>query len=163
MAVTHRVVNQPPPRRGVDEYGEHAALVEAVERYGAGWAGERLTAVGHLVGAAGFQRDAERANTHPPVLATHDRYGHRVDEVELDPAYHRVLGAALEHGAHASCWTDARPGAHVARAAAFLLFAQVEPGHACPVSMTHAVVPALRSTPELAGEWLPKATAWRYE
>ncbi|HEY8319655.1 MAG TPA: acyl-CoA dehydrogenase family protein [Amnibacterium sp.] len=163
MSTTHAVTNQAPPRQDLDEYGSHPALVEAVERYGAGWAGERLGRIGVLVGGADFQRDAELANVHGPVLATHDRYGNRVDEVELHPAYGRILGAALGHGAHASCWTESRAGAHVARAAAFSLFAQIEPGHACPVSMTHAVVPALRATPALADQWVAKATAWGYE
>jgi len=149
MARTHVGANQAPPRRDVDEYGGSPALVEAVERYGAAWAGERLTRIGRLVGGVGFQRDAELADRNPPVLSTHDRYGERIDEVEFSPAYHRILGAALEQGAHASCWTDDRPGAHVARAAAFTLFAQVEPGHACPVSMTHAVVPALHGHVQL--------------
>ncbi|HET6824501.1 MAG TPA: acyl-CoA dehydrogenase family protein [Amnibacterium sp.] len=163
MSTTHEVTNQAPPRSDIDEYRSHAALVEAVERYGAGGATDRLLAIGELVGRAGFQHDAELANTHPPVLATHDRWGNRIDEVRFHPAYHRILGEALRNGAHASCWTDQAPAAHVARAAAFLLFAQVEPGHACPVSMTHAVVPALRSTPAIGAEWLPKATANAYE
>ncbi|HEV7624418.1 MAG TPA: acyl-CoA dehydrogenase family protein, partial [Amnibacterium sp.] len=163
MSTTHEVTNQAPPRSDVDEYGSHRALVDAVERYGALWATERLRAIGVLVGEAGFQRDAALADTHPPVLSTHDRWGHRVDDVAFHPAYHRILGDALRHGAHASCWTDRGPGAHVARAAAFLLFAQVEPGSACPVSMTHAVVPALRTTPSIAQVWEPKVTAAAYD
>ncbi|MCU1474487.1 acyl-CoA dehydrogenase family protein [Amnibacterium sp.] len=163
MSTTRKGANQAPPRTDLDEYGTHAALVEAVSRYGARGATERLRRIGALVGEAGFQRDAELANTHPPVLATHDRWGGRIDEVRFHPAYHRILGEALRQGAHASCWTDPGPGAHAARAAAFLLLAQVEPGHACPVSMTHAVVPALRTTPAIADEWLPKVTATEYD
>jgi putative acyl-CoA dehydrogenase len=163
VSTTHEGTNQAPPRTDLDEYGTHAALVEAVARYGARGATERLRRIGALVGEAGFQRDAELANTCPPVLATHDRWGGRLDEVRFHPAYHRILGEALREGAHASCWTDPGPGAHAARAAAFLLLAQVEPGHACPVSMTHAVVPALRATPAIADEWLPKVTARAYD
>jgi putative acyl-CoA dehydrogenase len=147
--------NQVPPRVGVDEFSTNAALVDGVRRYGAGWASGALAAVGRLVGSAEFQENARLANLHPPELHTLDRYGERLDEVEYHPAYHRVLGDAVAHGAHTSSWADPRPGAHVARAAAFTLFAQVEPGHACPVSMTHAAVPALAREPAVARAWLP--------
>ncbi|MEU4159775.1 acyl-CoA dehydrogenase family protein [Actinoplanes sp. NPDC026670] len=161
--MTHDVVNQAPPRTGLNEFLINPALTEAVDRYGASWAAPVLTGVGELVGRADFQRDAELANTHPPVFTSHDRWGHRTDAVDFHPGYHRVIGAAIEHGAHTSCWSAPQPGAHVARAATFMLFAQVEAGHACPVSMTHAVVPSLRFTPELAGEWLPKVYSRVYD
>ncbi|MBW6433639.1 acyl-CoA dehydrogenase family protein [Actinoplanes hulinensis] len=161
--MTHDVVNQAPPRADLNEYLTHPALTEAVGRYGAGWATDHLTGVGALVGRGDFQRDAELANTHPPVFSSHDRWGHRVDAVDFHPGYHRIIGAAIENGAHTSCWAEPRPGAHVARAATFMLFAQIEPGHACPVSMTHAVVPSLRFTPELAGEWLPRVYSRDYD
>ena len=83
------------------------------------------------------------ANVHTPTAQPHDRWGFRLDEVEYDPSYHRVIGAAVARGAHTSAWADPQPGAHVARAAMFMLFAQVEPGHACPVSMTHAAVASI--------------------
>ncbi|GIF39678.1 acyl-CoA dehydrogenase family protein [Actinoplanes xinjiangensis] len=161
--MTHDVVNQAPPRTGLNEYLINPALTEAVQRYGASWAVPSLTGVGDLVGRADFQRDAELANIHPPVLAVHDRWGHRVDAIDFHPGYHRVIGAAIEHGAHTGCWSAPQPGAHVARAATFMLFAQIEPGHACPVSMTHAVVPSLRFTPALADEWLPKVYSRVYD
>lgn len=161
--MTHEVLNQAPPRTGLNEYLINPALTEAVERYDAGWATGHLSEAGALVGRADFQHDAELADTNPPVLATHDRWGHRVDEIEFHPAYHRIMAAAIGHGAHTSCWSSPRPGAHVARAATFMLFAQVEPGHACPVSMTHAVVPSLRHTPALAEFWLPKVYSRTYD
>src|SRR5206468_1747042 len=83
-----------------------------------------------------------------PVLRTHDRYGARIDEVDYHPAYHEVMARAVGLGAHASPWRDPCPGAHVARAAVFMLLAQVEPGHACPISMTYSAVPALRAEPD---------------
>lgn len=147
--------NQVPPRVGIDEFSTNAALVDGVRRYGAGWASGALAAVGRLVGSAEFQENARLANLHPPELHTLDRYGERRDEVEYHPAYHRVLGDAVAHGAHTSSWADPRPGAHVARAATFMLFAQVEPGHACPVSMTHAAVPTLARETGVARTWLP--------
>ena len=50
--MTHDVVNQAPPRAGLNEYLINPALVEAVSRYDAGWAAGSLTTVGELVGRA---------------------------------------------------------------------------------------------------------------
>ncbi len=160
---THEVFNQAPPRVDVNEFTSNVALVEAVTRYDAGWAGEHLAEVGALVGAAEFQHAAELANTEIPRLHSHDRYGHRIDEVEYHPAYHRVISAAVEHGAHTSAWAQPRAGANVARAATFMLFAQIEPGHACPISMTHSAVPSLMLAPDLAERWLPRLYSRGYD
>lgn len=162
--ITHEVENQPPLRVAVDEFAANVPLVEAVARWGTDAAAPALHDVGALVGSSGFQRDAELANTRPPVLRTHDRWGNRVDEVDYDDAYHRVIRSAVAAGAHTSAFADPRPGANVDRAAAFLLFAQVEPGHACPVSMTHAAVPVLeQAAPGLRDEWMPRLLSREYE
>ncbi|MGO4593248.1 acyl-CoA dehydrogenase family protein [Leifsonia sp. 2TAF2] len=161
--VTHAVVNQAPPRVDVDEFAVNLPLREGVQRYDAGWATASLDAVGRLVGSAAFQRDAELANLHEPQLRAFDRWGDRIDEVEYDDGYHRVIAAAVAAGAHTSAWAEPRPGANVARAATFMLFAQVEPGHACPVSMTHAAVPALAASETLAGEWMPRLLSRDYD
>jgi putative acyl-CoA dehydrogenase len=160
---THYVENQPPWRTEVDEYSLNQPLVAAVTAFGAEWAHEDLLRTGDLVGSTSFQRDADLANTHTPVAHSHDRWGFRLDEVEYDPSYHRVLSAAISRGAHTSAWADPRPGAGVARAATFMLFAQVEPGHACPVSMTHAAVAALKQNDSLAEEWLPRLYSRTYD
>jgi len=160
---THDVRNQAPPRADINEFTANLPLVEGVQRYDAEWALADLEATGELVGSADFQRDARLAHEYPPTLHTHDAHGHRIDEVEYHPAYHRILGAAVAAGAHTSAWADPRPGANVARAAQFMLFAQVEPGHACPVSMTHAVVPSLRFSPEIAREWFPRVASRSYD
>jgi putative acyl-CoA dehydrogenase len=161
--LTHVVANQAPDRVGVDEFATNAALVEGVARFDAAWAMDELRSIGEAVGSAAFQADAERASVHEPVLRAFDRHGDRIDEVEYDEAYHRVIGAAVAHGAHTGAWADPRPGANVARAAAFMLFAQVEPGHACPISMTHAAVPALRHQPELGRRWMPRLLSREYD
>ncbi|GAA4169942.1 acyl-CoA dehydrogenase family protein [Gryllotalpicola koreensis] len=143
--ITHEVLNQAPDRVDVNEFESNVALVEAVRAWGTDAGPERLAEAGALVGSAGFQHDAELANTHEPVLHTHDRHGKRIDEVEYHPAYHRVIGDAIARGAHTSAWAKPGPGASVDRAAMFYLFAQVEPGHACPVSMTHAGAAILKN------------------
>jgi putative acyl-CoA dehydrogenase len=160
---THEVFNQPPPLVDYDVFNADAALREALLREGAAWAEEELTALGSLAGSAepiewGFQ-----ANANPPVLKTHDRYGNRLDVVDYHPAYHSLMQVAVAHGLHAAPWADARPGAHVARAAKFFVWSQVEAGHGCPISMTYAVVPALRANPGLTGEWAPRLFSREYD
>ena len=161
--VTHEVTNQVPRRIGVDEFRANAALVEGVRRYDAEWAESDLARVGALVGTEEFQDDAERANTCVPRLIPFDRVGNRIDEVEYDPSYHRIIAEAARAGAHTAAWAEPRPGANVARAATFMLFAQIEPGHACPISMTHAAVPALAANPELAAKWTPRLLSREYD
>jgi putative acyl-CoA dehydrogenase len=160
---THDVVNQAPLRAGINEFSTNIPLVEAVRQYDADWSIGDLTRVGELVGTEEFQQDAERANRFEPQLRTHDRWGNRVDEVDYDPSYHCIIRAAVAEGAHTSAWADPRPGANVARAATFMLFAQVEPGHACPISMTHAAVPTLLASPTLSAEWMPRLLSRDYD
>ncbi|MBI3430565.1 MAG: acyl-CoA dehydrogenase family protein [Actinobacteria bacterium] len=160
---THAVTNQAPPRVDIDEFATNVPLVEAVNRYEGGWAVAELHRVGQHVGTAEFQHDAELANMVEPVLHAFDRYGNRIDEVEYHPAYHRILKAAIGYGAHTSAWAQSKPGVNAARAATFMLFAQVEPGHACPVSMTHSAVPLFASSPGLAEQWMPRLLSRSYD
>ena len=158
---THEVLNQVPPLVGHDTSAD-PALLEGIEREGAGWALPEIQAVGRLAGtpeAMDLGRLAERV---PPRLHTHDRYGRRVDEVEYVPAYHRLMETAVTHGIHAAPWADDRPGAHVARAAKFYAW-NVDAGHGCPISMTYAVVPALRANPDLAARFEPLLTNREYD
>jgi putative acyl-CoA dehydrogenase len=159
---THEVVNQPPPLTGYDIAAD-AALLDATAREGAGWAIDELHQLGKLGGTAEAQDWAEQANRHEPRLLTHDRYGHRIDEVEFHPAWHRLMEVAVGAGLAAAPWADQRAGAHVARAAGLYTWSQVEAGHSCPVSMTYAVVPALRNAPELAAAYEPLLTARAYD
>ena len=159
---THEVVNQPPPLAGFDIAAD-AALLEGVAREGAGWAADDLHRLGKLGGQEEAQRWAEDANRHEPRLLTHDRYGHRIDEVEFHPAWHRLMDVAVGAGLAGTPWADPRPGAHVARAAGLYTWSQVEAGHACPISMTYAVVPALRNAPGLAAVYEPLLTSRAYD
>jgi putative acyl-CoA dehydrogenase len=163
MAPTHDVENQAPPLTGYDVYAADLALVEGVERHGASWATDRLGELGRLAGTDEAQEWGRLANVNPPVLHTIDRYGNRVDEVEFHPSWHQLMEVAVGHGLHASSWVDDKPGAQVARAAGFSVWSQVEGGHGCPISMTHAAVPALRVDPALAEEWIPRLTSYTYD
>ena len=162
MPATHDVTNQVPPLSGHDT-AEDPALLEGLRREGAEWAEEEVHAVGTLAGSVEAQEWGRLANEHEPVLRTHDRYGHRIDEVEYHPVYHELMTVAVERGMHAAPWGDQRPGAHVARAAKFYLWGQVEGGHLCPISMTYAVVPALRHNADLAARFEPLLTATAYD
>jgi putative acyl-CoA dehydrogenase len=162
LSSTHVVENQAPPLTSYDVAADHA-LLEGLEREGAGWYAPQLHDLGRRAGTAAWQRAGDDANAYPPKLVTHDRYGHRVDEVEFHPSWHALMDVAVTEGmAGALAWSG-RPGAHVARAAAFQVWSQVEGGHACPISMTYAAVPALRATPDLAAELEPLLTAGVYE
>ncbi|MEU9477565.1 acyl-CoA dehydrogenase family protein [Streptomyces sp. NPDC048191] len=161
---THTVTNQPPPLVGYDLFTADRALVAAVERHTGPDALEEvraeLSALGRAGGSAQLQEWGWQANEHPPRLRTHDRYGHRIDEVDFHPAWHRLLGKGVSAGL-TGAWI--RPSGHVRRAAGFLVWAQIEAGTCCPLSMTHAAVPALRSDPVLAAEWEPRLTSTIYD
>lgn len=163
LAVTHEIQNQPPAFENVNLYLSDRPLQEAVEREGAGWARESLTAFGALTGSADYLELGALANENRPVLHTHDRFGHRVDLVKFHPAYHTLMRTAIEHGLHSAPWTQPGPGAHVARAAMCYLQSQVEAGHGCPITMTFACIPSIRTTPALAAQWEPKITARVYD
>ncbi|MFF0579033.1 isovaleryl-CoA dehydrogenase [Streptosporangium saharense] len=162
MRMTHDVFNQVPPLAGHDVSAD-AALTAGVEREGAGWAIGELRALGTLAGSERAIEWGRLANEHPPVLRTHDAGGHRIDEVEFHPAWHELMAVAVGEGLHAAPWASAAPGAHVARAAKFYLWSQVEAGHGCPVSMTYASVAALRHAPALAAVWEPLLTSRSYD
>jgi len=162
-AATHEVTNQPPPLEGYDVFADDTVLVEAVEREGAGWAAEALSDLGRRAGSAEAIEWGTVANANPPQLKTHDRFGHRIDEVTYHPYYHRLMEVATGAGLHGAPWADDRPGAHVARAAGMVVWSQTDAGHTCPISMTYSVVPALRNAPALSAQWEPKLTARSYE
>ncbi|MDE2572404.1 MAG: isovaleryl-CoA dehydrogenase [bacterium] len=161
--MTHEVRNQPPPLTGYDLFAADAALAQGVERFDAGWARDSLGAIGLLAGSEEAIRWGFEANTYEPVLRTHDRFGHRIDEVEFHPAWHCLMETAVSRGLHASPWREPRPGAHVARVAAFAIWSQAEAGHGCPISMTHAAVPALRVQRDLAARWEPRLLSLAYD
>ncbi len=159
---THEVANQVPPLADRNLFEDNVALVEALEREGAGWARERASEVGAAWGADPIRWGFE-ANENPPRLKTFDRYGHRIDEVEFHRAWHDLIALATKHELHSLPWTSAQPAAHAARTALYLTAAQAEGGFACPITMTFAAVPALRASPALAAAWEPRLTSTSYD
>lgn len=161
-APTHQVTNQVPPLVDHD-LADDPVLLAGVQREGAVEAAAELHALGRRLGTAQAQEWAADANKHPPVLQTHDRCGHRIDEVRFHPAWHALLDTSVRAGLHAAPWQDHRAAPHVARAAGFYLAGQVESGHGCPISMTYAAVPALRHSPALSGRYEGLLAARSYD
>jgi putative acyl-CoA dehydrogenase len=159
----HEVFNQPPPLQDYNLFSSDIALMEAVRREGGGWIEPEAKEFGAVLGSAEVLHLAVLANRYPPELHTHNRFGDRIDEVEYHPAYHQLMAMAMERAVHCLPWVARRSGAHVARAALFMLRTQLEEGISCPLTMTFAVVPSLRLQPELAAEWEPRVIATTYD
>ncbi|MBB3139457.1 acyl-CoA dehydrogenase family protein [Halomonas organivorans] len=160
---THTVTNQPPSPKDRDALSDDLPLREALGREAPDWVARRLAPLGREVGSQRVQALGEAANRHPPELRLFDRYGRRLDEVVYHPAYHELMHLALDHGWQAVAWQEEGRGGHQAHVAALYLLTQAEPGFCCPVTMTHAAMPALRSSPEALGAWSPGLLAWDYD
>ena len=159
---THQVTNQPEPLADHNVYAGDSALQDALAFHLPGAADSHRHALGALLGSAPMQEHARLANLHKPHLRTHDRFGHRIDEVEFHPSYHALLGAAVGAGLHATPWAGGA-GSHIERAAAFLMFTELEPSVLCPISMTYAVTPALRANAPLFDAWFNTLTSTHYD
>ena len=160
---THEVVNQPPPLTDFNVFESDRCLSSSSDREGAKWARGRLSKLGAVAGSAETSKLARQANENAPVLRSHDRFGHRIDEVEYHPAWHELMALGMKAGVHSLAWTQDRKGAHVARAALAFIMNQAENGVCCPLAMTFAAAPALRRQPEIAQEWMPRITGGEYD
>ena len=159
---THEVFNQPGPVPEQNLFECDPCLRKAVDREGARWATSKLAELGEIMGRPSTLQLANDANRHSPELESFDRFGRRIDEVVYHPAYHCLMDLAISREIHSIAWT-ADSGGHVAHTALEYLFAQVEGGVCCPVTMTYAAVPTLKQAPDLAREWLPRLFANCYD
>ena len=160
---THEVQNQPRPLPAINLWSSDACLRDAVQRHGGAWAQAPLHAHGELAGGPMMEL-GELANRNRPALRAFDRHGRRLDEVEFHPAYHELMRHAMRSAVHSFSWRHGdRAGAHVARAALMYMNTQPDAGPACPLTMTHASVPALRQSGTHAVQWLPLVTAADYD
>lgn len=157
------VLNQAKPLFPVNTFDVDIAMQETLSREGGEWGTDLLREVGKLAGSVEAQEHGARAERNEPVLKTHDRYGNRIDEVQLDPSWHWMMDQAVTFGLHALPWQEDEPGGHLIRAAAFMQYSYLNSGVMCPISMTYAVVPALRDgAPHLAAKWEPTLTQSDY-
>ncbi|RJQ79439.1 DNA alkylation response protein [Pseudonocardiaceae bacterium YIM PH 21723] len=162
MPPTHEVLNQATPLVDYD-VAASPVLIESLHREGGGWAEDELHELGRIAGSAQAQEWGRVVENVPPVLHTHDRYGHRIDEVEFHPYWHELMTVSTRFGMTGGPWRDPKPGAHVARSAKFIAWGPVDAGHMCPIVMTYAAIPALRKSPELAAIYEPGLIAPEYE
>ena len=154
------VPNQSQPFENINLFTSDIALQEAVRREGDGGQAERLIALGAVCGSADAIEQGRLANSHPPVLRTHDSRGRRCDRIDFHPAYHACMQLSVGEGLHTP---QASPTANVDRSAALYLTAQMETGHCCPITMTHAAVATLRLSQPLAEIWLPRIASRQYD
>ncbi|TKB48544.1 isovaleryl-CoA dehydrogenase [Ferrimonas sediminicola] len=160
---THEVFNQPPALENHNLFDTDIPLKELLAREGGGWGEERVRHLGAILGRPEWIARGFQANDCPPTFHSHDRFGHRVDEVAFHPAYHDLMTLAVDAGLPTLPWTDPQPGAHVVRMALSYLYSQVEAGSGCPLTMTFAAVPTLRQLSPQAGPWLQKLLHGRYD
>ncbi len=164
MPPTHDVFNQAEPLVGYNLFSTHQALRDALKFNAPALDTAPLQALGEQLGTVAMQTHARLANARPPELRSHDRVGHRIDEVEFHPSYHALMAAATQAGLHGTPWADGvHTSPHVLRAAGFMLFTELEPAVLCPISMTYAVTPALRGNAAIFKDWGPKLTRRVYD
>ncbi|MHB2092560.1 isovaleryl-CoA dehydrogenase [Pantoea dispersa] len=162
---THSVFNQPSPLSNSNLFTGDSALCEAVVREGAGWDREWLASVGLQLGSAESLELGRLANAQPPELLRYDARGERFDEVRFHPAWHLLMQGVCASRLHNLSWQpDVQGSAMVARAARFILHAQVEAGSLCPVTMTHAAIPLLQThLPAPYADWHDRLLSDRYD
>jgi len=160
---THEVFNQPEPLVDVNLFEGNRALQDALRFNAPALDVAALRALGQQVGSAGMQQHARLANVFTPQLKSHDRFGHRIDLVEFHPSYHALMSAATAAGLHGTPWGETATSPHLHRAAAFMLFTELEPSILCPISMTYAVTPALQGNPAVYRDWAPQLTSRAYD
>ncbi len=158
---THEVLNQPEPLKGRNLYTIDKALQEALHREGGEAFADEVEHYGSIAGGELMEIGFE-AEEYPPRLHTHDRFGHRRDEVQFHPAYHRAMALGVAHGLTSLTWSG-RPGGRIARSAKIYLHYQTEAGSQCPLTMTHAAVPSLRNQPAVADVWVPRILSGTYD
>ena len=162
MNATHDVTNQSAPLADVNLWRINRPLQAVLAADHPAFERARFERLGDEAGSAAMQAHARLANQHHPQLLTHDDKGRRLDEVEFHPSYHVLLGAALKHRLHGAPWVEG-PGSHIERAAAFMLFTELEPSVLCPTSMSYAVTPALRANAGVHADWGAKLAATSYD
>ena len=191
MQATHEVFNQPDPLVNYNLFAANRPLHAALKFNAPALDTSALAQLGAALGTTEMQTHARLANVHLPELHTHDRFGRRIDQVEFHPSYHALMSLAVGAGLHGTPWAASSDGggvrragppqastapsggsavraatsvgAHVQRAAGFMLFTELEPSILCPISMTYAVTPALRANAAIYADWAPKLTSRQYD
>jgi putative acyl-CoA dehydrogenase len=163
---THTVFNQTPPLMDYNLFESDLALKQAVQREGAAWAAAELRQTGAELGSCTLYEHARLANRFTPVLHGFNAQGERIDSIEFHPSWHVLMQGIAARGYHSSPWVQgdkALAGAHAARAAGYLMQAQIESGTLCPTTMTYGAIAAMRRDAWLAREWVPRLLTREYD
>lgn len=164
--VTHVVENQPTIPAPYNLWRDDALLRTLVDQHlpeSHQHDEHLLNTYGALAGDA-LMAHGELANKNKPVLHTFDRYGRRTDNVEFHPSYHALMENAMQHHIHNYSWQhESQEGAHTIRAALMYMHYQAESGTSCPLTMTHAAIPAMRYGKQLPPYYLDKTINGVYD
>ncbi|MGB6309094.1 MAG: isovaleryl-CoA dehydrogenase [Steroidobacteraceae bacterium] len=166
-SATYTAYNQTPTLAQYNLFATDSALQEAVHREGAGAAAPALLVAGEALGTTAAFEDGRLANRYPPVLHAFNVHGERIDTIEFHPSWHALMQGIAARGYHSGPWVLAEgraiPGAHVARAAGYLMQAQVECGTLCPTTMTYGAIAAMRRDAWLERDWVPRLLMREYD
>lgn len=157
------VPNQSGPLTDINVFTDDAILQDIITREAASWITPHAAGLGASAGDPVWQEHARLANTHTPILRTHDRFGNRIDQVEFHPSYHALMQRAFGAGVHALAWTTREPRAHTGRAVMSYVWNQIENGTGCPTGMAYSAIPTLRLVPAIRDAWESKALAMDYD
>ncbi|KZY73876.1 DNA alkylation response protein, partial [Oleiphilus sp. HI0065] len=162
-AKTHHVENLPEPLINHNTYSSDIALTSIVKTLAPNLNTDDLNVLGEICGSENVVELGFQANVVKPELHTHDRYGHRVDEIRFHPAYHELMTLSMKHGIHSSHWESVASDRNLERAVKSYMMCQVEAGHGCPITMTSAAIASLKHQPELYDIWAPKILNRTYD
>ena len=159
------VLNQAPPLQPVNLFEVDLALQEALEREGGGWGVDRAREAGAVAGSAEAREHSRRAERNLPILRTHDRFGNRIDEVELDPSWHWLLRGAIEREIHSLPWRERAAGCARGPRGAVLAVGERQRRRDVPGLDDLRGDPgaARRCARTLAAEWEPRLTKPDYD
>ncbi|WP_312295367.1 acyl-CoA dehydrogenase family protein [Dermacoccus nishinomiyaensis] len=158
--------NQADVMAGFDAVDADEALKDAASAFASHEHADVLGPLRELGVMAGSEEAREHgmaANTFTPRHRAVDRFGARTDAVEFHPSWHWLMRRGVEFGLAGAPWQDASADAHLRRAAGFITWSGVEPGHVCPLTMTYAAVPALRADEALTQRYADGLAASVYE
>ena len=166
---THSVLNQSAPLEDFNVFAGDAALqcllnarMRGSDSAAIARAISELEAFGTTIGTRRYLDQARLANVYGPELHTHDERGNRLDQVEFHPAWHHLMNTGISAGLH-TAGSQLHAHSHLLRGAKFLMHSGIEASVLCPLSMTYAVVPALRANEPLAQALRPLLSATEYD
>ena len=160
---TREVANQSTDLVDYNLFTTNPALVDALAREGSASDHDRIAALGERLGTAEMFALGDAANRNPPVLKIVRPLRRAARRGGVSSRLARAHGRLVGEGLHTGPWSEPASAAHVARAAGYMLWAEVENGTQCPATMTYGAVPTLARQPEDFGEWLPLLLSREYD